>query len=222
MVSSMVGTCGIRTWATSRSFLLVKGRDNWRIVFLLLLAATCVGFAAWNLRLAFNAPSQAPCTLVPEPANHGNIDRSWYLIGVPLGLLGGRVLGRGRARTKRGPGNDLVTPQGIILTSETDPRDHLGISQNSRNGWGKVARAVIVQALIVLFISVALAGLLYETIGVAASNDPWPLTFLVRCLNEGSQSHLTSASTLAVTVGIAFLIGSWFWPERSGVGAPGI
>jgi len=107
-------------------------------------------------------------------------------------------------------------------TNEADLRDLAQIRPKATNRWHRVAGALTVQVLIVLFVSVALAALLYETIGVAASNDPWPLTFFVRCLNEGSASHLTSGSTLAVATSIAFLIGSWFWPQRSGGGAPGI
>jgi hypothetical protein len=200
----------------------VTRRDNWRIAFLILVAASCIVFAIWNLTLAIHPPSQAPCTLSPEPASHGTIDRGWYLLGIGLALLGGRAIGRGGARTQRPPGGSLVTPAGIALTNEADVRDLTQIQPNSTNRWHRVAGALTVQVLIVLFISVALAALVYETIGVAASNDPWPLTFMVRCLNEGSGFHLTSGSTLALTISIAFLIGSWFWPERSGSGRPGI
>jgi hypothetical protein len=209
-------------WAISWALLLVTARDNWRLAFLVVATAICIVFAIWNLKLAAYPPGDAPCTLAPEPANHGTIDRGWYLLAVGLALLGGRAIGRGGARTQRRPGALLTTPAGISLKSDTDLRDVARIQPTTTNPMSKVAGALAVQVLIVLFVSVALAALLYETIGVAASNDPWPLTFMVRCLNEGSRSHVTSGSTLALTTAIAFLIGSWFWPERSGRGAPGI
>ncbi len=61
---------------------------------------------------------------------------------------------------------------------------------------------------------VALFALAYETYAVANHDNPWPLTFFVRCLNEGRETHETSAMTLTVTTAVAFLIGSWFWPDR--------
>ena len=200
-------------------------RDGWRIAFLLLLTATCLGFAAWNIYLALNPPDGPPCTLAPAPGPHGSVDRGWYLLAVLGGLLGGRAMGRGMRRTRRirvDSRTPLVTLQGTELTSEVDLRDHIGIAQTSANPLLKVLAALIVQILIALFVTAALGGLLYETIGVSRGNDPWPLTFFIRCLNEGSPAHATSVSTLAVTTAVAFVIGSWFWPERSRPSAGGV
>ena len=92
-------------------------------------------------------------------------------------------------------------------------------SQDAVQFQQKERAALWVQVLIVILLSAALVGLSYETIGVSHDNDPWPLTFLIRCLNEGSAAHLTSYWAFGVTLAFAFIIGNWFWPEPSAPGS---
>jgi len=80
----------------------------------------------------------------------------------------------------------------------------------------RLTRANIVQGVLTVFILVAFAGLLYETIQVARGAPEWPLTFFVRCLNEGSESDLTSVPTFVVTIVVAVILGSWLWAPRPG------
>ncbi len=67
-----------------------------------------------------------------------------------------------------------------------------------------VLSAVWVQFSIWLFLLIAVIGLVYETWGVGHNNDPWPITFLVRCINNSA-----SIQTLIVTGIVSFVIGSW-------------
>jgi len=78
----------------------------------------------------------------------------------------------------------------------------------------RLTRANIVQGVLTVFIVVAFVGLLYETIQVSRGAPHWPLTFFVRCLNEGSESDLTSVPTFVVTIVVAVILGSWLWAPR--------
>ena len=170
------------------------------------IAAACVVFAVWNLGLIWLHPPDMPCTLKDHPADHGIVDRAWYFIGTPIALVLGRVV-------SRAIGVPPFYNQAFRVNAQTQSQAAAtSAAQPDASREAQVA-AAWVQLLIVILLSAALVGLAYETIGVAHANNPWPLTYLVRCLNEGSATHWTSVWTLLVTWVIAFIIGNWFWPE---------
>jgi hypothetical protein len=85
----------------------------------------------------------------------------------------------------------------------------------------RLSRANIVQLVLTLFIGVAVVGLFYETIQVYRDKPHWPLTFFIRCLNEGSPAvpnmsltDLTSVPTFITVIVVAVVLGSWLWVPR--------
>lgn len=177
--------------------------DRWRIAVFTAIAIACVGFGAWNLYLAWNPLSDPPCTMTPQPANYGTIDRAWYIFGALIALGVGRVISRQAG----------IAPFVADFADKPDLSRYF-ITAGQVNSWFAVLGASLVQVLVWLLVTTALFGLAYETWGVSHANNPWPLTFLVRCLNEGSIAHETTIATYAMTLGVAFIIGNWFWPER--------
>jgi hypothetical protein len=172
------------------------------------IAIACVVFAGWNLLLIWTPAGDAPCTITgKEPMPHGLVDRGWYVVGALAALGLGRLISRWYG----------VPPfyTASVLTMGYPPSDaNVGLFKV------KERTATWVQLLIVILLTMALVGLGYETIGVSHDNHPWPLTFLVRCLNEGSSTHVTSYSTFLVTLAVAFIIGNWFWPEPAATPGP--
>jgi hypothetical protein len=186
---------------------------NTRVWIFGVIAVACALFAGWNLLLIWFHPEGAPCTLTGHPADHGNVDRAWFAIGAPVAVVLGRIVSR-----------SLGVPPFYRQAFRVDARAQVqGPPEPQPNTVraGQVAETWV-QLLIVILLTAALVGLGYETIGVAHDNNPWPLTYLVRCLNEGSATHWTSAWTLLVTWTVAFIIGNWFWPESpAGPGSSG-
>lgn len=167
------------------------------------IAIACLGFAAWNLVLAWNPVADKPPCTMGKPADFGSIDRAWYIFGALIALGAGRLLSRQAGQ-----------PPFFTTFANKPDLSRYFIKPGQINSWVAVFGASLVQLLVWLLVTVALAGLVYETAGVSHHEQPWPLTFLVRCLNEGSLAHETTIATYAVTLGVAFIIGNWFWPER--------
>jgi uncharacterized membrane protein len=71
--------------------------------------------------------------------------------------------------------------------------------------------AVLVQIFLVLFLVCVGIGLSYETYGVWKHNNPWTITWIVRCINQ-SNAWFTLL-TLAV---VSFVFGQWFLYSKSG------
>ena len=205
-VAAMAGYRRILDRTSGRSLLMVRPGASSKWIFAG-IAIVGVLFAGWNLALIWTHGGDAPCTLSDhEPALQGLVDRGWYVIGA-LGALG---LGRLVSRRFGVPPFYTTT----VLTMGYPPSEQeVGLFKQ------KERAAAWVQVLIVILLSVALFGLAYETFGVSHQNHPWPLTFLTRCLNAGSSTHVTSYSTFLVTLAVAFIIGNWFWPEPAAAGS---
>jgi hypothetical protein len=89
-----------------------------------------------------------------------------------------------------------------------------GGARSNLIGWRRALRANIVQGAATSFTFVAVIALGYETYGVWRDNNPWPLTFFVRCLNEGTHAEPTSLPTFVVTLVIALVLGGWLWARE--------
>ena len=66
--------------------------------------------------------------------------------------------------------------------------------------------AIKVQDCLMILLATAVVALGYEYHGVVNGNDPWPLTFFVRCINNSA-----SIPTFITTLSLAFVFGMWFW-----------
>jgi hypothetical protein len=177
-----------------------------RMGLLIVLGAGFIVLGALNLNTALSPPSTAPCRLDPEPLPFGNVDRGWYVVFTCVFLGLGRIVGRWQ-------GIPIFRKLLVVRGQPPAGAPVVGPSQRIRpgqlNSWSDALQANFVQLLVVVFISLAIFALAYETYGVANHNHPWPWTFFVRCINQeaGVQAFLT-------TLAIAFVIGSWFWPDR--------
>lgn len=181
-------------------------RPNLAVWMFGVIAAACVVFAVWNLALISLHPADVPCTLNDHPADHGIVDRAWYVIGAPIALVLGRIVSGAF-------GAPPFYNQAFRINAQTHSQAAAQPAPQPNALREAQVTATWVQLLIVILLSATLVGLSYETIGVAHANNPWPLTYLVRCLNEGSAARWTSVWTLLVTWVVAFIIGNWFWPE---------
>jgi hypothetical protein len=177
-----------------------------RMALLIALAAGCIVLAGLNLNTALSPPNTAPCRLDPEPLPFGNVGRGWYVVFSCVFLGLGRIVGRWQGiPVFRNWLNVRGQPPSAAPVAGPSQRIQLG----KLNSWSDALQANFVQLLVFIFISLAVFALAYETYGVANHNHPWPWTFFVRCINQeaGLQAFLT-------TLAIAFVIGSWFWPDR--------
>lgn len=78
-----------------------------------------------------------------------------------------------------------------------------------------VRSAVWVQTCLLVLLTTAVIGLGYEYYGVSNHNNPWPLTYFVRCVNDAA-----SLPTLITTLAVAFVFGMWFWSPTKGDRSP--
>ena len=182
-----------------------------RLAVFALLAIGFIVLAGLNLQMAIGPRTTPPCRLDPYPLDFGAVSRGWYVVGTVIFLTLGRLLGRRHGS----PMFETVaiaqeSSNAPTVSGDLEPGPHRLIRLGAVNSWRTVVQANVVQLLVFVLVSVAIAGLGYETWGVANHNHPWPLTFFVKCLNETS-----SQTTFLTTMAIAFVIGTWFWPERS-------
>jgi hypothetical protein len=165
-----------------------------------------------------------------EPVDHGTIS-PWIFV---IGAVGFAAIGRIAARPVSGPvggGSPHLIVGGFPRTGDAPPppegaaplelgvftqtvrslieavraRIPATVQQQARTEVA-VASAVQVQIALFVFLTVAFIALFYEFWGVYNNNDPWPLTFFVRCINNAA-----SIQTLALTLVFAFILGQWFW-----------
>lgn len=78
----------------------------------------------------------------------------------------------------------------------------------------RAGQALLIQALVLLFLLEVVALLLFEV--VALSSGRWPITYYVRCAYNAAGWPTTLAAAA-----ITFLFGRWLWLPRRSLADPG-
>lgn len=198
--------------------------SSWsRFVRLPLLSGFFGILVVWTVVGGFiNPPQDPPCAVNPrthQPFNQGQVPPLLFIAAALVGATAGRLLSRPSFEPIRGQHAHLIVgagPTASVSPASTASPETLAHDAQGRRRTSKGVRAaaqearevlsvVWVQFAVWILMLLAVIALSYETWGVANGNNPWPITLLIRCINNRA-----SIPTLLTTLAVFFVIGSWF------------
>jgi hypothetical protein len=175
----------------------------------------------------FGGSSDIPCeinqeTQPPSPFNQGAFPPAVIVASAAVAASLGRLIGFRSAgrQVKSTLTTHAITPASATAAQEVETAldeppvrgepDRV-LEQQEKVAIGKasipaVISALRVQIVLCAFLVLALFALVYETLAVALDNNPWTISFMVRCVNNAHP-----LGTLLTAIAVLFVLGNWLW-----------